>query len=214
MNRIIRYPRTMHVPRSNSSEGDLKSSTVLHFANKRVVITEKMDGENTSMYSDYIHARSLDSRSHPSRDWVKRFWAMKKHLIPEGWRICGENVYAKHSIYYQNLETYFYGFSVWNEENDCLSWNDTLDYFHMIGVTPVKTIFEGTFNLRTYLDYAVKYMDHKTEEGFVIRCTNKFNYFQFHDHVAKYVRRNHIQCDQHWFSKPVTRNKLIHEAKV
>lgn len=36
-----------------------------------VVITEKMDGENTTLYRDGLHARSLDSRHHPSRNWVK-----------------------------------------------------------------------------------------------------------------------------------------------
>jgi len=38
---------------------------------REVVVTEKMDGENTTMYCDNIHARSIDGRHHPSRDWVK-----------------------------------------------------------------------------------------------------------------------------------------------
>ena len=35
---------------------------------KQVIVTEKMDGENTSMYRHRIHARSIDSLPHPSRD--------------------------------------------------------------------------------------------------------------------------------------------------
>jgi hypothetical protein len=49
--------------------------------------TEKMDGENTTIATDYIHARSLDSRHHPSRSWVKNLHGIIAHDIPLGWRV-------------------------------------------------------------------------------------------------------------------------------
>ena len=71
-NDCTKYPRSPHLP---WSEGGTSDDAYLfdtdHFAGKEVVITEKMDGENTSMYRDGIHARSIDGRHHPSRDWVK-----------------------------------------------------------------------------------------------------------------------------------------------
>lgn len=42
------------------------------FLGQEVVVTEKIDGENTTMYPDHIHARSLDSNHHPSRNIVKQ----------------------------------------------------------------------------------------------------------------------------------------------
>ena len=59
-----------------------------------VIVTEKMDGENTNMYRDRIHARSIDSSHHESRSWVKSFHAQIKDSIPSGVKICGENLYV------------------------------------------------------------------------------------------------------------------------
>ncbi|MEL7307213.1 MAG: RNA ligase family protein, partial [Pseudomonadota bacterium] len=42
--------------------------------------------------------------------------------------MCGENLYARHSISYNNLPSYFMAFSVWNELNQCLSWQDTKQF--------------------------------------------------------------------------------------
>ena len=71
----IKYPRTLHIPSSPGATSDDKMLTasqyVEFFQGRNIQITEKMDGENTTLYSDYLHARSLDSRHHPSRDWVK-----------------------------------------------------------------------------------------------------------------------------------------------
>ena len=86
-----------------------------------------MDGENTSLYQNAYHARSVESRGHPSRSRVKSFHAQIQGDIPSGWRICGENLYATHSIKYENLKSYFLGFSVWNEQNMCLSWEETTE---------------------------------------------------------------------------------------
>ena len=37
-----------------------------------------------------------------------------RRRIPAGWRVCGENMYARHSIAYEDLDSWFYGFSVWD----------------------------------------------------------------------------------------------------
>lgn len=54
-----KHPRTYHLPWSEEVHGDdkvLKSTA--HFDGEEVVVTEKRDGENTSLYHNgYIHAR-------------------------------------------------------------------------------------------------------------------------------------------------------------
>src|ERR1035438_9907110 len=103
----IKYPRTQHLPFSeNLQNNDRKIPNLDAFQGKEVVVTEKLDGEGTSCYRDYIHARSIDSKNHPSRNWMKAFHATFKNDIPEGWRVCGELLYARHSIAYDNLDTF------------------------------------------------------------------------------------------------------------
>ena len=67
-----KYPRTPHLSFSPGVGGDdIKLDSHKIFANCQVVVTEKLNGENTSLYPEYIHARSLDSRYHPSRAWIR-----------------------------------------------------------------------------------------------------------------------------------------------
>lgn len=70
---LKKYPRTYHLPWSlGRSSDDKVLSNVDSFIGQEVVITEKMDGENSSLYPNgKTHARSLDSANHVSRDWLK-----------------------------------------------------------------------------------------------------------------------------------------------
>jgi len=80
MNQYIKYPRTPHLPWSpGASDDDITQRSVSLFDGVDVVVTEKMDGENTSLYSDHSHARSLDSKHHSSRDWLKRWHSTIAH---------------------------------------------------------------------------------------------------------------------------------------
>lgn len=120
----FKYPRTPHLPWSPGfTADDIRQRDIQGFEDKEIVITEKMDGECTTIYRDFIHARSIDSRHHSSRAWVKGLQARLALDIPEGWRVCGENLYAKHSLHYSELESYFYVFAIWDENNRCLSWD-------------------------------------------------------------------------------------------
>lgn len=204
----VKYPRTYHLPWSEDvGKSDRIIQSLQFFEDKKVVVTEKMDGENTSMYSNHIHARSLDSASNSTRDWVKRFWANIHSEIPHGWRVCGENLFAKHSIEYQNLESYFLGFSVWNNQNTCLSWEQTVEWFHLFGIKHVPVLYYGTFDekkIRSLYTGA----DYNTSEGYVLRVADSFEYKDFNRAVAKYVRKDHVRTSQHWLKSSITQNGL------
>lgn len=201
----IKYPRTLHLPWSLSISSDDKVlKTVDHFLDKEVIITEKRDGENTTWYNDYIHARSLDSKNHPSRNYNKQHWNSVKNDIPDGWRLCGENLYAKHSIHYTDLETYFEIFSIWNDQNICLSWDETLEWCNLLKLKTVPMIFRGIFN-ETYIK-SLK-LDLEKTEGYVIRLANSFSYDNFSESVAKFVRKNHVQQNStHWSTDKIIPN--------
>lgn len=206
---LVRYPRTFHLPWSEGLSADDKVLDDLRaFVGQRVVVTEKMDGENTSLYRDHLHARSLDSRHHPSRDWVKAFWSGIRHDIPEGWRVCGENLFARHSLAYDDLPTFFLGFSVWNERNECLPWDDTLDWFDLLGITPVPVLHDGIWDEQAIKALHDPKRDDERREGYVVRLAEGFPLARFRSHVAKYVRAKHVQTDQHWMHAQIVRNGL------
>jgi len=208
MTDFYKYNRTYHLPWSLGSTNDDKFlNDTSAFLGKEIVITEKMDGENTSMYFDRVHARSIDSKDHDSRHWVKGLWGQIRNDIPTGWRICGENLYAKHSLSYNDLSTYFMVFSIWNENNICLSWKDTVDVCDMLNLTPVPIIDTIIYN-ENYLKKLALDFDVINKEGFVIRNINEFSYDDFSDNVAKWVRAMHVNTDQHWMFQEVIPNKL------
>lgn len=214
----VKYPRTHHLPWSqNISDDDRIIESMRSFENEEVVITTKMDGENTNFYSDYIHARSLDYSSHQSRDRVKAIWASIAHDIPEGWRICGENLYAKHSIHYTNLVSYFLAFSIWNEKNECLSWEETIEWCKLLNVEPVPIVFRGPWDkalkfMEFYLIKGTGYIQNGEYpddiEGYVLRVARSFSYGEFRKVVAKYVRKNHVTTHGHWMRDKVIPNEL------
>lgn len=203
---FIKYPRTPHLPNSPGfTEDDDRLRTLSAFEGKQVIMLEKLDGENSSLYSGGLHARSLDSRNHPSRDWLKRFHATIAHDIPRGWRICGENLYAQHAIKYSDLESYFYLFAIYDENNTCLDWDSTLEWASYFRIPTPKEFYRGIFDLDIISSIPI---DINSCEGYVVRNTGAFHYNSFQDNVAKWVRNNHIQTDAHWMHQKVIPNKL------
>lgn len=194
----VKYPRTHHLPWSPGiTDDDRMLKNTEHFHGRRVIVTKKLDGENTTMYRDHIHARSIDSRGGEDRAWVKNFWANLSYEIPDDWRICGENVWAEHSIHYDDLQSYFYGFSVWNERNVCLSWDDTRTYFELLGITHVPVLYDGIWDEQKIRDLE-KDLVWEKDEGYIVRLADSFPYSQFRQSLAKFVRRGHVQTAKHW----------------
>ncbi len=207
--RLTKYPSTPHLPQSRSRTGDDSVLTsTSHLDGMDVVITEKLDGENATLYRDHYHARSLDSRHHPSRDWIKAFWAERRHDIPESLRICGENLYARHSIAYDALKSYFYGFSAWTiDTNTCLAWDDTLEWFDLLGIEPVPALYRGPYS-DDVVNRLVADLDTSRQEGLVVRNATAFAYADFNRNVAKWVRPRHVQTDTHWMHAEIIPNRL------
>lgn len=210
----IKYPRTPHLPWSpGATSDDRMLATVDHFVGQDVVVTAKMDGENTTLYRDHIHARSLDSKPHPSRDWVKGLWSRIRHDIPEGWRVCGENLYAVHSIEYRNLPSYFMVFSIWDHDR-CLGHDDTVEWCGLLGLEMVPVLYRGLWNEQLIRGLWTPLYQGDELEGLVVRVSREFRFAEFSRSLAKYVRINHVQTDQHWMQDQVRPNSLGATAKI
>ena len=169
-----------------------------------------MDGENTTIYPDFVHARSIDSPFHPSRTWVKALQAEVGYKIPEGWRICGENLYARHSIAYETLTSFFMAFSAWNEKNECLSWDDSKRLFEQLGLATPTELYVGMWCKNTIKSIV---LNTNSQEGYVVRIADSYHYTDFTKSVAKWVRNNHVITDKHWMHADVIPNGLLSEKK-
>lgn len=202
-----KYPRTPHLPISpGASSDDIHASWDI-FEGEDIVITEKLDGESFTGYSDgYTHARSIDSRYHESRSWAINYFNETAYLIPPGLRLCGENIYAQHSIKYDNLRTYLMIFSVWQEDR-CFSWYETEALCKQIGFKTVPVLYQGKFS-REIVENLVKSLDFDKIEGIVVRNEAGFVIEDFSKNVAKYVRRGHVQTDSHWMHQKIIPNQL------
>lgn len=212
LDRFVHYTkaaRTMHLPWSPGIHDDDKViKTLQGFHGEEVVATKKMDGENTMMYSDYFHARSIDGRNHPSRAWAKSKWGQICGDIPEGWRINGENVYATHSIHYENLEDYFYGFGIWNEKNWRLDWDEMMEWFKLLDITPVPVLYRGPWDEKVIRSLE-KQLDFSQDEGYVVTTVKGFPFSDYHRKVGKFVRKGHVQTNKHWMhGQPIVPNQL------
>lgn len=234
-----KYPRTPHLPWSpGATLDDVRSNSVTQFEGREVVVTAKMDGECSKIYSDgYTHARSIDSKMHPSRAHMRALAArVGQEGMPRRLSLAGENCYALHSLWYDRLPAYFMVFGAYMGD-ECLSWDDTLEWCEMLDLTPVPVLYRGVWD-----EAAVKacmppgsagagastcasdpltarkrwdVLGHRADrfavgqEGYVVRVASAFPTALFGERCAKFVRKNHVTCtDEHWAKEAVIPNLL------
>jgi hypothetical protein len=204
----VKYPRTHHLPWSNPKTDDKFLPTTRYLDGEEVVVTVKMDGEQTSMYTDHIHARSLEMLVGEDATWAKTVWGRIRHDIPAGWRLCGENVYAHHSLYYRHiLPPYFYVFSVWNEINICQSWQETQDWATLLELESVPVLYRGPWDEGVLRELYQETYHNDPCEGYVVRVARAFDYGEFKHVVAKFVRPDFVPGHaRHWKAGPKVYN--------
>lgn len=193
-----KYPRTFHLPNSLGVTSDDKIGDVNNLLGKEVVVLEKLDGECTAIYPNgQYHARSEDGYGYP---WQS---AMINEVLPllynehgcilsDSQRMYGENMYAKHSIEYKDLRSWFYVFSLFDGDI-CLPWDDV----EALPFEKPTVFYRGPFDSKV-LEELNKTLDFTKVEGYVVRLTSAFHIDEFSSSVLKYVRSGHVTTDSHW----------------
>jgi len=205
----VKHPRTHHFSWSPGvNDDDRIVENLFGFEGEEITVSVKMDGEQTSMYRDGFHARSIDTQPHPARNWLWGIHRRIGHDIPLGWRVCAENLYARHSIHYQNLSTHFMVHSIWNEQNVCLSWDETVEWATLLDLLTVPLLYRGPWDEEKVKGMYVPEYNGDPCEGYVVRVVRAFPYVEFKSVVAKYVRKGHVQTHAHWMREAVIPNKL------
>ncbi|WP_440856997.1 RNA ligase family protein [Pseudomonas syringae] len=197
-----KYPRTFLLPWVEAPTfGDKKMTNASELEGQRVIVTEKMDGENITIYREYFHGRSVDGPAHPSRDWLKTFIEVIGKKIPDGLRLCGEYLYARHSVSYSDLESYFLGFSVWDQHDQCLSWDETIQVLESLAIKPVAVLYDGIFD-PIQIDAAWRRSGLPDSEGYIVRSAGRMTVSQFRHKCGKFIRNGYVQ------SEPIRDNRL------
>lgn len=202
--RRVRYPRTFHHPASpGGGDDDRYLRDVSAFEGHEVVVTAKLDGESTTMMSDCVYARSPDSKYHPTRTRVTALHGQVAHLIPDRWRVCGENLQGLHAIAYRDLPSPFFVFAVYDERNVALSWDDTVEVANMLGLPLAPVLYRGVFDesaILSLVDTPPPWADQA--EGLVCRFAGEIAYRDWCASSFKWVRPDHTRPhDQHWMNR-------------
>lgn len=202
---MSKYNRTFHLPWSPGTTNDDRiSKSVVSLLGEDVVITEKLDGENTGMTRDGVYARShaAFTTSAWSRE-VRQLHNLIKNSIDEDVFIFGENMEGIHSIEYNNLTSYFYMFGVRDNEM-WIPWDAVEEYSYLLDIPTVPVLFRGVINTEKELKEIVEGLIKQPSElggqieGIVIRNAGLFHNDDFAENVMKWVRAGHIQTDEHW----------------
>lgn len=215
-----KYNRTFHLPWSEGSTSDDKRAlSVESLLNIPLVITEKMDGSNTSLEREGCFARTHSGPpTHASFDGLKALHATIKHFLPKGIQHFGEWCYALHSIAYDSLPGYFLMFGIRDAyvESDCywFSWDDVENTALSFGLSTVPVLWRGQVSSEKELKNLTESLACQSSvcgpirEGVVVRIAAQFKDEDFSKFVMKWVRKNHVQTSDHWKDQVIVKNKL------
>lgn len=213
-----KYNRTFHLPYSKGATNDDKiASNVNNLINVPIVITEKLDGSNTSLEALGCFARThAGPPTHKSFDGLKSLHGAIKHLIPLNLQIFGEWCYALHSIPYDSLPGYFLTFGIreLKEEPLWYSWEEVEEWAKELQIPTVPVLWKGKVSSEKELQELIEGLVKQPSvygtirEGVVIRLAGEFKDIDFSKYVLKWVRENHVQTSVHWKDQEIVKNKL------
>ena len=213
-----KYNRTPHFQWSLGCTNDDKiANDISLLINNPIVITEKIDGSNTSLEKEGCFARTHSGPpNHKSFDGLKALHASIKLKIPNEIQLFGEWCYALHSIEYSKLPHYFLLFNVRDlKNNKWLSWGEVELWAEEIGVPTVPVLFKGICDSENNLQKLTeKFMKEPSlcgglREGIVARVENEFSDDLFAKSIVKNVRKGHVQTSEHWKDQEIIKNKLV-----
>jgi len=225
-----KYGRTFHFPFSPGTTSDdriqydywsciQKMHTLIH--------TEKLDGENNCLNRYGVFARSHAAPTTSSwTNHLRQSWESMKHDLGD-LEIFGENLYAIHSIEYQNLDHYFFVFAI-RVLDKWLSWEEVSFYAQLFDLptVPVLQIVSNFENEPAFKNNVLQLTNEKSvfdsfdtvegkscsREGIVSRNIQEFPVEDLGLNVFKYVRKGHVKTDEHW-TRNWRRAKLNYEKK-
>jgi hypothetical protein len=184
------YPRTFHLPDSpGAPAGDLIQHD-LSWLDGELVVTEKLDGGNLTFTRDAMSCS--DAGTQPWDLPAKALWAMTAYRIPDGWRVCGESMWARRSIAYTDLPGVFIVFGIWDETDTLLGWDDTVEWAVRLELPTVPVLYRGGSLTEARSAWSAQ-RDPESSEGFVVRVAGRIAAADFPLKLAAWVRAEHVR---------------------
>jgi hypothetical protein len=157
MNEIVKYPRTRHLEGSRLQLGDedLEQVPFEALRGRFCVVEEKLDGANAGLSLDADGRVRMQSRGHALvggarekhwdlfKRWARAHATSLTELLAGGVTLYGEWLYAKHTIFYDQLPHYFLEFDV--RDRAGAFWSTERRREHLAGssVRSVPVLWQG-----------------------------------------------------------------------
>lgn len=206
----IKFPRTTHLPWSPGyTVDDVRARWVDSLWGTEVVVTEKLDGENTSVGRDFVHARSTFGRKSESLGFARNVAAGFQLLLPTNLTLVFENLYAVHGIHY-DCEPRLVLIAAYEQRPDglfVLSWDEITEWGNETGQRVAPVLYRGDFVVPLPSScFTRQSMLGGEQEGYVVRLVGEFPLTEYGTNVFKFVRAGHVaENAEHWMNKPTVR---------
>lgn len=252
MKQIYKYPRTHHIEGSRLQPGDedLLSCPFSGIQNCFLVVEEKIDGANSGISFDSEGTLWLQSRGHfltggPREKHFNLFktWAhchmdVLWDVLQDQYIMYGEWVYAKHTVFYDQLPHYFLEFDIFDKKKKIFL--STAKRKNLLGskIVSVPVLKSGYFAQQDELVSLISHSLYKSEhwrenlldgakknsikEDRIFKETDNSDlmeglYLKIEDDDQvleryKYVRYEFLttimDSESHWLSRPILPNRL------
>ena len=234
-----KYPRTPHLDWSKGTSDDKRlgpKESARMLADDSLIVEEKLDGTNVGLHiADGVlilqcRGHEITAGMHPQYDLFKQ-WATAKRtvfeeMLGERFLIYGEWLYARHSIFYQQLPHYFFEFDIFDKLEKCfLNLGERLKMLSGTGIHTVPIVHRGKTTpkqLRSLVGQS-QFESQLTNpssgrsddlmEGLYLR-TEKNGVVTAR---AKFVRPEFTQCVQqsnHWQQETMVPNELADSVDI
>lgn|SRR5947209_466972 len=159
MNRLYKYPRTPHLTGSKLQPGDedLCIISFEHLRGQHLVVEEKLDGANSAISFGHEGQLLLQSRGHYldggqrerhfglMKAWATRHKAALREVLGSRFVMYGEWLYAKHTIFYDQLPHYFFEFDLFDKERELfLPTEERRKLLQGLSVFSAPALFSGS----------------------------------------------------------------------
>jgi hypothetical protein len=158
MQTIQKYPRTPHLESSRLQPGDedLDSVPFRQIQGRFLVVEEKCDGANAGLRFDgegrlwlqsrghYLMGGAREKQFHLFKQWANTHAAALFDRLGSRYLLFAEWLYAKHTVFYDQLPHYFLEFDVVDTENgDFLSTPRRRQLLEGLPLVPVPVLWTG-----------------------------------------------------------------------
>lgn len=198
MEKIYKYPRTQHLEgsRFQDGDGDLDSIKFKEIKNKFCVLEEKVDGANCGISFDENRQMYLQSRGHflnggygeaqfdLFKTWANTFKYKLWELLGDRYIMYGEWLYAKHTVFYDELSHYFMEFDIFDKvEEKFLSTKKRREFLKdYTFIKSVLVLKEGIINSKNEITAVLgksNFKSYRWKENLEKSCNELGLYYEF-----------------------------------